>query len=231
MRAKSLHGVGVIDSAIALPFPGVCRSKDFSNPLQQDTSHAPDHGRTIIEAITNADPTVDVYLASVFNHRLRCTPAQVATAMDWLITQRVSIINLSFGLGDDREILRTSCERALDLGICLVAASPAQGAAVYPASYPGVISATGDARCAAGEISWLNTAQADFGGYPGNPQEGVAGASVGCASVCGALARLSASNPQWEADELRCALVRSADYRGPEKKSEQEFAVPPLPAR
>ncbi len=100
----------------------------------------------------------------------------------------------------------------------LVAASPARGAPVFPASYPGVIRATGDARCAVGEISSLATAQADFGAHVRVEDDAVAGASVGCAHLSACAATFLDQNPGASLDDLRVWLVERATYRGPERR-------------
>ncbi len=101
--------------------------------------------------------------ARIFFDDLRTSAAQAASGIDWLLEQQVRLINLSFGLREDRAALRHACARARARGVVLVAASPARGEPVFPAAYEGVIRATGDARCAQDQHSWLGTAQADFG--------------------------------------------------------------------
>ena len=90
-----------------------------------------------------------------------------------------------------------------------MAAAPAQGAAVYPSAYAGVLRVTGDARCAPGEFTWLDSPQAKIGAcaggldhVPGNPG---GGASCAVAHVSGQLARLRAAGVPANAllDELR----------------------------
>lgn len=108
----------------------------------------------------------------------------------------VDVINMSFGLRNDRSVLRESCEQAIIHKITIVAApSPLQGDPVYPSNYNGIIRATGDARCNQGQVSWLNSSQADFGGFSGKPYSGPAGASIGCASVTSAVAKIKTQNP------------------------------------
>ena len=125
---------------------------------------------------------------------------------------------MSFGLREDRPSLRMACERALEQGVILVAAAPARGEPVFPAAYAGVIRATGDARCAPGELSFLNTSQADFGGHVRAGATGVAGASVGCAQVAARAAAFLSAHPGGSAAQLRTWLAEQASYRGPERR-------------
>jgi hypothetical protein len=183
------------------------------------------HGTRIAELFKDAIVPLEICAAQVFDQRLSCSPGQVAEAIHWLIEQDVRLINMSFGLRADRPVLREACAAALAAGICLVAASPAQGDPVYPAAYPGVLRATGDARCHPGQIAWLDSAQADFGGYPGNRETGFVGASAGCAAVCVALAELAVDMPQMNATDLGRTLAGRADYRGPERRAPEPGVV------
>lgn len=213
--------VGVIDSSVAATTPALGASEDFSDSTGADRGGSlPRHGQCIVDAISENCPGISVYLASVFDDRLVCSASQVAAAIEWLCRQDVVMINMSFGLREDRDVLRKACAVALERGICLVAASPAQGAACFPANYPGVLRATGDARCKPGQISYLDSPQADFGGYPGDPQTGIAGASRGCASVSAVLARLHLEMRGACRSEILSELAQRADYRDIERRSE-----------
>ncbi|MOA36453.1 Subtilisin NAT precursor [compost metagenome] len=128
----------------------------------------------------------------------------------------MALINLSLGLRHDRPLLRAACQRALDAGIVLCAASPAQGEAVYPASYPGVLRISGDARCAPGQWSWLGSAQADFGAPV--TAGGLAGASLACATLSGQIARYLQAHPGSDRAALLDHLRRGAAFMGAERR-------------
>lgn len=174
------------------------------------------HGTAVLEALALQPGVLRACVAQVFLDRWQTSPLQVAAALDWLVEQRVAVINLSLGLRYDRPVLREACERALAAGVVLCAASPAQGEAVYPASYPGVLRITGDARCVAGQWSWLGNAQADFGAPV--RAGGLAGASLACATLSGRIARYLQAHPGRDRaallDHLRCG----AAFRGPERR-------------
>ncbi len=210
--------VGIIDSGIpAEARDDLVPAQDFSAAREDGSvTDLLGHGAAVTTLI--AGPEVEFCVARVFDRHLSCNPADVAGAIDWLVSQDVRLINMSIGLRQDRSVLRHACEQALTRGVCLVAASPAQGAPVYPARYAGVVRATGDARCGRGDISWLNSPQADFGGYPGEVNSGPAGASIGCASVTAALAALAAQNPRWATARLCRGLSSTARFHGPEQR-------------
>ena len=170
------------------------------------------HGTAVATIITNNLP-VEIVSARVFHDKLICTPSQIAEAIQWLTSKKVDIINMSFGLRNDRSVLRESCEQALTNNIILVAAAPSQGKPVFPSHYHGIIRATGDARCTQGEISWLDSSQADFGGYSGRPHLGPAGASIGCASVTASLAQVKIQYPHYNQDSLIQALIKNQVIR------------------
>lgn len=177
------------------------------------------HGSALAMVIAGHAPDVRLANAQVFDDRAATRAASVAAALDWLRGHGVRLVNLSLGLADDRAVLRGAVAAAVAAGMLLVAASPARGGPVYPAAYPGVLRASGDARCAPGEWSWLGSAQADVGACPlrdgATPRPGTpAGASVAAAHVTGLLAARFAGDPTAAAAWLR----DRARWLGPERR-------------
>ena len=144
----------------------------------------------------------------------RTTPEAVAAGLDWLRAEKARIVNLSFGLREDRAALRGAIEAALAADMDLLAATPARGARVFPAGYPGVIRVTGDARCAVGEISALGGRPADFGACPRGLEGEAGGASFAVGHVSGLLAARLATG--WL--DPRAELARLARFHGPERR-------------
>ncbi len=178
------------------------------------------HGSQVLEIIAGGAPEAEFYLAQVFHERLGTTPGQVAAALDWLVAQRVQLINLSLGLRAPREVLATACRRALDAGVIVCASSAARGEPVYPATFPGVLRMTGDARCAPHEIAALGSEFADYGGHvrprSGPPAGG--GASMGCAHMSAHVARYLTQGGERTLDAVRRWLDEQARYRGAERR-------------
>jgi hypothetical protein len=188
---------------------------------QQACADAIDHGSAIARILLAAAPDAQIVNAQVFHQAGVTAPDVVAAGLDWLLTQQVDIVNMSFGLRHNRAVLREACERALAAGVILLASAPARGPAVFPATYPGVLRITGDARCGLHEFSHLASRQADFGAcvraYT-HPQTGsaVGGASFAVPHVAAALAEYLelGGDPAQAAAYLR----RIARYHGPERR-------------
>jgi len=175
------------------------------------------HGTALLDILQAQVAGAEVLIAQVFTERWAATPLQVAAALDWLVAQGVQLVNLSLGLRHDRPALREACGRALDAGVLLCASSPARGEPVFPASYPGVIRVSGDARCAAGQWSWLDSPQADFGAHVVAPC-GMAGASVACAALSGLIGAFLQDHPEADREAVLTHLRRGAAFIGPERK-------------
>lgn len=179
------------------------------------------HGSALLEVMAEQAPDAEFAIAQIFTERLATTPAQVAAAIDWLVEQQVDLINLSLGLRNDREVLRTACERALAAGVIICASSPAKGDPVYPSAYPGVLRMTGDARCQSPQqLSCLKTQYADFGGYV-KARNGVIGASAGCAQLTGHIGRYLSQGGAADLASVDRWLESQADYFGVEVRFPQ----------
>lgn len=176
------------------------------------------HGGAVIEAIRRRAPTAVFCVAQVFDQRGVTSALQIATAIDWLVAQDVRLINLSLGLRRDRSLLREACAAAIARGILLCASSPAQGEGVFPANYPQVLRATGDARCTEQQWSWLNSVQADFAACVHGTYPGQSGASLGCAALSGHIASFLIENPEASNEHVVEWLQKNARYHGPERR-------------
>jgi subtilisin family serine protease len=179
--------VGLVDTGIAPSLAGaIVAAKDFAGVPIGDTSG---HGTTVARIILHHAPDARLLCARAFGLGGRAEPAAVADALRWLIAERARLVNLSLGLPHDRDVLRAAVAEALAAGLILIASTPARGAPVYPAAYPGVLRVTGDARCAAAEISALGGEPADYGACPRDLEGNPGGASLAAAHLTGLLAR------------------------------------------
>ena len=214
--------VALLDSGIngleesVLQSSAVLTQPDGSVVLEAATGDVLGHGTALASTILSQAPATQLLNAQIFTQKLHCTPLQVATAVDWAVSEGAQLVNMSFGLGHDRPVLCAACKRAVTAGVILVAAAPAQGNSVFPAAYPGVIRATGDARCQPGEISFLDSSQADFGACVQATGSSISGASVGCAFVVAKIASYLAHGLPASPKKLQPWLLQEAHYRGRE---------------
>ena len=181
------------------------------------------HGSRIAQLFAAANTEIELLLGQVFLSAGPTSGAAVAAAIDWAVAGRANIIHMSLGLAADRAVLGSAVRRAIDLDCIIVASMPARGPPVYPARYPDVIRATGDARCAPGELSCLGPkffggcllfadgGRADLGS--GAHRGG--GASIGAAWVT----RNILSGPsRMTASAVVAALTANARYQGAEHR-------------
>jgi hypothetical protein len=213
--------VALIDSGVAERHAGrVAAARSFPSGAACEDGVAAvlggvlPHGPALAEVLL-ADTRIELLVARVFFGALATSAAQLAAAIDWAVARGAAVVNVSAGLHEDREPLGRAVARAVASGALVVAAAPARGVPVYPAAYPGVVRATGDARCAPGEWSWLASAQAEFGAHVRAGE--VQGASAGCARVAARLAALLADgvSPEVGLETLRA----QAHYRGAERRT------------
>jgi subtilisin family serine protease len=174
------------------------------------------HGSVVCATILSHAPDARLCVAQVFDERGVTSPLQIAAALHWAGEQGVRVINLSLGVRQDRPILREAVAELIEAGVLVCASSPARGEPVFPASYPGVIRVTGDARCGEGEWSWLDSPQADFGAAV--KVHGRSGASLGCAAFSGHLAALLVERPELSNVQLIEVMRERAVFRGIERK-------------
>jgi len=215
---------GLVDSGLSDRQPAVAGwhfTAGGRQPVQPDRLG---HGSAICDIARHHAPDILIYNARVFDNRGVTTAAIVAAAIDWLTDENVDIINLSLGLRQDRPVLAAACGRALEAGSVVIAAAPARGAKTYPSAYDGIIRATGDARCDVGEVSFLDSPQADFGGCPRGIGSGpdasprVGGASMGTAHISGQVAAYLRAGG--DKNMVREWLVSRAEYRHNERRTE-----------
>jgi hypothetical protein len=173
------------------------------------------HGSRIARLLGEGGAEHELMLGQVFLGAEPATSAAVAAAIDWAAAGGAELFHLSLGLAADRPVLAEAVERAVRAGCLIVAATPARGATVYPAAYAGVVRASGDARCAPGEVSYLGPGL--FGGCPrfAADDDARGGASVGAAWIT----RKILSGPKYAAaGAVAAALMAAAVYVGPERR-------------
>lgn len=214
--------VGIIDSGVgAAHLPHLLAGQAFLLEgehlvAQSLAADQLGHGELVTRILLEEAPQAELLVAQVFGRRGVTTAAQVAAALHWLLGQGAMLINCSLGLRADRPALRSACQQAREQGVLLCAASPAMGDAVYPASYPGALAITGDARCRPGEWSWLHGHVAQFGAAVGVGAAG--GASMACARFTGMLAAYWSTQPELNGQQVVDYFQQQASRIGPQRR-------------
>lgn len=180
------------------------------------------HGTRVASIICGARPGPGLGVAQVLDARGRATAGDVATALRWAADLQPDLVHLSLGLVDDRPAIAAAIDALVSAGVACVASAPARGAPVYPAAYPGVIAASGDARCGRDEIAVLSPNIAEFGGSAllrdaaGREWRG---ASIGAAHVTRFI--VGQLEPGTPVARIRGELAARARFPGPERRARE----------
>jgi hypothetical protein len=138
--------VGVIDTGADTSWPALTRSIVQTEAFADGGYTSRPHGTLVSEIVARSGPQLTV--ADVFgldaDNRLIAPAAAIASALDWLVGNRVRVINISIE-GPDNLVLAHIIKRALAADVAIVAAAGNGGPAAapaFPAAYPGVIAVT-----------------------------------------------------------------------------------------
>ncbi|MDP6952210.1 MAG: S8 family serine peptidase, partial [Alphaproteobacteria bacterium] len=178
--------VAILDSGFALPAIAACAfvpRADGGVDMAEAENDRFGHGSAVAAIIAGLAPGAKLLNGQIFGPAGGTSAAAAAAGLDWACGEGADIVTMSFGLRANRGILHASVAKTAAV---MLGASPARGDPVYPSAYAPVLRITGDARCAAGEISHLATEQADFGACVRGP--GGDGASMAVAHAAGLLA-------------------------------------------
>ncbi len=149
--------IGIIDSGVDLSHPDLLgrikKYANFSGGLQDDVTDENGHG-THVAGILSANrngygvvgvaPQASLYVAKAFDKRGMATDEAVAQSLDWLISNKVNIINMSFS-STDLPSYHNQIKKAYDKGIIVICAAGNNGrlkgkALGYPARFHETIS-------------------------------------------------------------------------------------------
>ncbi len=148
--------VGLMDSSIDLNhacFAGLnVNQKSFHDKAQPSFEHGTAMASIILGdnrcdaqgLLNNAELFNAVVFAQNKSGAVVATAAQLVTGLNWLLSQQVSIINMSLS-GPPNRILENALQQVAARGITLVASAGNDGKAAfprYPAAYPEVIAVT-----------------------------------------------------------------------------------------
>lgn len=223
-------GIGMIDSGVDMEHPEIRGSViaylDAVDGLA--TPHA--HGTAMATAIVahgelqGIAPGARLIVARAFGGTQTTSAAgksfQILTALDWVVQQRVKVLNLSFAGPQDR-LMSKALAGAKERGVIAVAAAGNGGsraAPLYPGADPSVIAVT------ATDADDKAFAEANRGGYIAVAAPGVdvltaepagryaftSGTSIAAAHVSGLVALLLEKQPELDPDSARRVIAESA---------------------
>jgi minor extracellular protease Epr len=152
--------LGMVDTAIALDHPALAPQAgrlriEQLNFLPPDIGQTYGHG-TAVAGVLAAQrgnmapllPHLTLYSASAFYasnaYQQSATLAHILTALNWLVSQQVNVINMSL-TGPDNPVLAATVAQLAKQNIMLVGAAGNGGPAaapLYPAAYPEVLAVT-----------------------------------------------------------------------------------------
>ncbi len=233
--------IAVIDTGIDTTHPALTVSGGMSvfsdNSYQDDNGHGT-HVAGIIASKNNpyvvgVAPDVQLYAVKVLNAYGSGWVSNIIAGIDWAITNKMDIINLSLGINIDVKSLHNIVDKANDNGILIVTAAGNNGNAtknqstvIYPAKYESAIAVS--AINELNNISWFSSTgtkveisapgenilstmiknsqiQSDLNNYNGFYAH-LSGTSMATPFVTGTLAILKQEHPNYTNTELRDLL-------------------------
>ncbi|HAQ06866.1 MAG TPA: hypothetical protein DCR24_04825, partial [Bacillus bacterium] len=226
--------VAILDSGISphpdLKIAGGVSFVSYTNSFSDDNGHGT-HVAGIVGALNNdigtvgVAPDAQIYAVKVLDSRGNGYLSDILSALDWAITNKMDIVNLSLGSLEKSPILEYTINKAYNAGTLIVAAGGNSGNkegtgdnVAYPARYNSVIavsavdqqknrgsfSATGNSiEYSAPGVSILST-------YLNNGYARLTGTSMATGFVTGNLALLKEIYPTMTNSELREQLKKTA---------------------
>ena len=225
--------VAIVDTGIAthedLSISGGASFVSYTNSYLDDNGHGT-HVAGIVGARNNSIGTVGIapesnlYAIKVLDSSGSGYLSDVVAGIDWSITNKMEIINLSLGSNSDSTTLKSIVDKAYQNNILVVAAAGNDGSTDgigdtvdYPARYDSVIavgatdnsnnrgyfSSTGpEVEVAAPGVNILST-------YIGNKYVQLSGTSMATPYTVGNLALLKQQYPTYTASQLRALLQKN----------------------
>ena len=147
--------IGIIDSSIDRRHNAFANASITTQRFVNNDSPPDAHGTAIASIIASNDPqalglapNAQIYAAEVFDHNEQqgefASTVSLIKALSWLLTQNVSVINISLA-GPSNRLLETALTRVREKGVLAIAAAGNGGPMaqpMYPAAYPEVVAVT-----------------------------------------------------------------------------------------
>jgi subtilisin family serine protease len=151
-------------------------------------------------------PNSDIYSIKVLSDNGKGNIQALTRGIDWAIDNKVDLINISFGMPNDKSELREAINKAVEAGIIIVASAGNKYGlkSDYPARYDNVISVNAVSPelkiasfSAKGKIDFVGPGVDIITTITGNNYGVVKGTSIATAHVTGTIAYLLANKEQF----------------------------------
>ena len=201
--------VAIVDTGIDVKHPdlidnlkGGVSTVGYTSSYNDDNGHGT-HVAGIAAAIDNeigvigVGPQIDLYAVKVLDRRGSGYLSDVIEGLDWAITNKMQVVNMSLGTASDVQSFHDAVAKVYAAGITQVAAAGNSGGAViYPAAYSEVIavSATDNSDAIASwssrgpEIDLAAPGVNIYSTYKGQTYKTLSGTSMAAPHVTGAAA-------------------------------------------
>ncbi|MBX0316844.1 S8 family peptidase [Planococcus glaciei] len=231
--------IAVIDSGIAkhpdLKLAGGISVVDYTTSYNDDSGHGT-HVAGLIGALDNSigikgvAPGASLYAVKVFYPDNTAYLSDVIKGIDWAITNRMDIINLSLGSDNDSSSYWEIIKKANSQGILVFAAAgnkgmtnPSGDLVEYPARYPEVIAVSAvdqylkRAVFSSGgpAVDVAAPGTAIYSTFKGESYAMMSGTSMATPFVTGQAALLKEAYPTLTSEQLRSILLRKTIDLGP----------------
>jgi subtilisin family serine protease len=147
--------IGVIDSSVDKEHSAFSAASITTRRFVENDRPPNFHGTAIASIIAGNDPSAlglapraELFAAEVFDQTEEqgefASTVSLIKALNWLVTQEVSVINISLA-GPPNRLLETALARVRERGVLAVAAAGNGGPMaqpMYPAAYPDVVAVT-----------------------------------------------------------------------------------------
>jgi minor extracellular protease Epr len=236
--------IAVIDTGIAphpdLNIAGGVSTVDYTSSYKDDNGHGT-HVAGIIAAkrnglgITGVAPDAQIYAVKALDKNGNGNLQDIAEALDWAISHKMDIINMSFGTTTDSKILHDLIDKAYRSGILLVAAGGNNGnpagtgdTVEYPAKYSSVVAVSSvnsnknrsDFSATGPEIEVSAPGENIVSTYLDGYYAVGSGTSMAAPHVAGMLALLKQMHPNEKNTQLRADLMNEVIDLGKKGKDD-----------
>lgn len=223
--------VGVIDTGVDPNHPDLKDNVAGGwNAITKDDNFADDHGHgthvagTIgaldnDKAVVGVSPGASIYGIKVLDANGSGTFDDVIAGMEWCVTNKMQVANMSLGASRGNESLKLAVEKMAKAGVAVIAAAGNSGRAVgYPAAYPQAFaiaaSDSGDKvayfSSRGPEVDFIAPGVSVDSLAPGGGTDNMSGTSMATPHMAGLAALAIAAKGYTDTEALRAGMQAAA---------------------